>query len=1511
MVTLLRSIITVCLLLLCSVAAWAQPTANFTSNTITGCAPLLVQFTDASTGGPTSWSWNFGNSATSVLQNPSTTYTAAGTYTVTLTATNASGSNTKTVTNYITVLGSPVVNFTANDTAGCPEHMVQFTNTTNLITPGAGTWNWSFGDGTSDVTENPSHNFPAPGYYNITLIATNSGGCTKSLTKTSYIHVYTPPVADFTSNAVSFCLAPATVNFTPTPVGTGPYTYSWNYGDGSNGSSNSHTYNTPGNFTVTMVVTDANGCKDTIIKPSFINIGAPDAAFTGPTSGCPFQTLSFTNTSVGGGIASWDFGDGTTVSGTNAAHFWSAPGTYNLKLKMTSGACADSIIQLITINPTPVPNFTFSPDPPCPAPQTIAFTNTTTGGNSYLWYFDDGGSSTLANPTHTYTADQNFIVHLIATNNFGCSDTLLKPINIYPMDLDAGASPYSGCVPLEVDFGNALYTTIPSGVLYPYDVSTYSWNFGDGTTSADSAPTHTYTVAGTYNVTLTITTVNGCTDQDNFQIHVGTKPNPSFTASPLISCVDEPIIFTNTSTNATIYLWDFGDGGTSTSVNPTYNYQITDTYTVTLTAYNNGCDSSYTLPTPIIILPPTSQMNLPQVNCANPLEVTFTDASIGADSRIWYFGDGTSSTALNPVHTYPTLGAYNLSLVTFNNTTGCSDTLLKPLTLVNPTPVFVADDTAICKPDTVRFQAAYLNGTATDYTWKVGNTYYLDSTAHLTHYFPDTGQYDVTVWIRDVNGCWDSLLKPKYILVAKPDAQFSAAPLLGCAPMLVTFTDQSTDVGPAVITSRQWTFGNGNSSTVTTPTTTQTYNAGIFDITLIVTDNVGCKDTITKNDYIEARKPHAIFTANDTTTCIGQNITFNNNSSGTALTHSWDFGDGTSSTIAQAVHAYAITGNFTVRLIVTDASGCKDTMTRTNYIDITRPDAAFTTNDTLGICPPLHTFFTNTSLNATSYAWVFGDGNSSILSNPDNVYSAAGLYQPMLIATDVNGCKDTATAQTVNVLGYAGGLSYTPLQGCVPLEVTFTATLSNVPSIVWDFSDGVTEPANGNSTTHTYVTPGAYIPKLILSDGAGCLNSSDGIDTIKVDAVIADFSVTPPCEQTVIQFADASQTFFSPITAWEWAFTNGTPATSSVSNPTQYYPAAGNYNVSLITTNGNGCKDTVDKSVTIFPLPLIEAFGDTVICSGDAATLNAQGGVSYTWAPTATVDNPAAQNPKASPTSPTSYVVTGTDINGCQNRDSVQVDIQFKTTFISANGGAICDDSTFQLSASGAQQYLWSPSETLNDATIAEPLASPHSTTNYLVIAKEGSCIPDSNIVSVVVYPKPTIDAGADVTMIAGSSVILVVTATNTERFKWAPAESLTCDDCSNPTAAPLSTTAYTVIGYTRQGCRDSDIVVVRVLCDQSQLFIPNTFTPNGDGQNDNFYPHGEGLKNIRSFRVYNRWGEVVYEQTNMSLNDKSVGWDGTYKGTLLNPDTYVYVLEGTCDSGEPINWKGDITLIR
>ncbi|MFI5196482.1 MAG: PKD domain-containing protein [Chitinophagales bacterium] len=1509
-----RIIFLMCMIFLSVHAARGQ-SANFTADYSAGCAPLVVHFTNTSTGA-TSYYWDLGNTIHSTTTNPSTTYLTPGTYTVTLTAYN--GSSTSTHTMIITVYPMPTVNFTANNTSVCPGTPAIFTSTSVGGVPGPLTYSWNFGDGYGSTAATPSHAFASPGYYNITLSVTNAQGCVNSLTRTAYIHVFTPASVFFTSPNTYVCGTPAFVTFGNGTTGTAPLSYHWLFGDGGSSTlaSPTHNYLALGSYTVMLIVTDGNGCIDTLTRPNYITVGQLTAAFTAPATACVYSSVSFYNTSGPHSSSAWNFGDGGTATTDSATHIFTAPGTYNVRLIVFNGYCYDTIIHPITILPGPATSFTIAPAQACPAPVTLNFTGTVPSGSAVTWLYGDGSSGTGATSSHTYANNGVDTIKMITVGATGCRDTIMQIDTIYNLMLKIIDSPSSGCVPLTVPFSVVALTTQPTPSLsphsYPYSIGSYSWNFGDGSPPSSSpAPSHTYIAAGVYTVIVNVVTANGCIISDTTKVYVGTPPVITFTAIPTHVCAGSSVLFAATHTGpVTVYVWDFGDGSSQidSTDTTTHSYILPGVFSATLTAYYNGCPSAPYVLTNYITVDSPSALFTYSYACIPPTQVSFTNGSLGATTWLWMFGDGTTSTAWNPTHNYPSLSTYTVKLTTYNATSGCRDTATLIINLIRPLPHFVADDTDICRDGVVHFTPTVTGGTAIHYTWYVNGVFAEDTTANFTDTFHVTGWFTIRLIIADSRGCQDTVTRTNYIIVAKPVDSFIAVPPSGCAPLTVNFTDHSTDVTGTTLTNFKWTFGDGATASIGIPTTSHTYTAvGAYSVQEIVTDNIGCKDTLMKPSLIHVYKAHASFYANTTHPCGGAIVNFTNLSTG-ILSSLWFFGDGDTSAAFSPAHVYTSAGAYTITLVVIDTNGCTDTAKYVNYISVSKPHASFTMSDTFSICPPLLVNFTNTSTGAVNYNWTFGNGNSSVAISPSNLYIDTGYYQVMLIATDVYGCKDTAIKHA-KIFGYAGALSYTPLQGCAPLTVYFSATLSNVPSIIWDFADGSTSPASTVSTaTHIYTLPGAYVPRLILSDNTGCQNSSQGLDTIKVDIVRAGFTTSPVCIGDSVTFTDTSFSYWSTVNSWYWTYDGHT---STLKTPSYLFTSFGTYSVTLQATDAWGCTANMIKDVTVNPLPVIDAGPDTTVCVGDAATLTATGGVSYTWAPSYSVSCINCNPTLASPSVVTTYTVSGTDIHGCKNTDTVTVFLKTKTISAAGPGGEVCSGIPFKLLDSGATQYTWIPASWLSDPHVADPLATPDVTITYTVIAQLGSCIPDTNYVTVIVHPLPTVDAGPDQTLVAGSTAQLNATGYNIYTYSWSNDHTLSCDTCANPVASMSVTTTYVVTVTTDFGCRSSDSVTIHLYCDNNQVFIPNSFTPNGDGENDVFYPRGTGVSMIKSFRIYNRWGQLLFERDNIRINDASNAWDGSYGGATPRPDVYVYIVDAICETGQPLFIKGDVTIIR
>ncbi len=1593
----LRASVCCLLLFVCFAQTKAQLAANFSGTPLSGCSPLLVQFTDQSTGSPTQWKWDLGNGTISFLQSPSVTYFNPGQYNVKLVVRNAAGADSIVKSQYITVNATPTVNFSGTPTTGCFPLPVQFTDQSLAGSGTISTWEWDFGDGISSSLQNPAHTYTASGNYNVSLRIKNSNGCTKTLSKPQYIQISNGVRADFSNSIPNSCNPPATINFQNLSTGTGALAYQWSFGDGGTSvlANPSHIYAATGSYTVTLIATSSNGCTDTITKLNIISIGSVTGSFTSPDNVCEGSAITFTNTSSPApASAVWDFGDGTSAVAIDGQKIYTAPGTYIVKMVANFGACTDSAFKTITVLPKPLAAFTAPVTSSCKPPLTVNFSSTSAGAVSYNWDFGDGNSGTGPAPSHTYTVFGSFDVTLIVSNASGCNDTLKRPgyINISPTDVQINSLPRSGCAPFTWNFSTTTTTIDP--------IISYTWDFGDGNTGSGPAPAHTYTVAGNYTVSVIVITAGGCSDTSTVVsgINVGTKPVANFTANPRDVCAKLPVNFTDQSTgNVTQWLWFFGDGGTSTDQNPIYEYQDTGYFDVTLIVWNNGCPDTIKFTDYIHVKPPIAAFS-PSFNCGNPRQITFTDMSIGADQWAWNFGDGNTSTTQSPVHTYADTGTYIVTLTVVNFSTGCDHIQLQTIKIISERANFFATDTVICKGSTIGFNSvSSIPANIAAYDWSFGDGSTGTGPA-AGHTYTQAGTYDVRLIITDISGCKDTLTKPLYIRVDGPTADFASAVPGSCLNSAVVFNDGSVTDGTHAIQQWIWNYGDGTSDTLTAPPFQHTYaGAGIYTVSLKVTDSKGCADSITKASLLVISKPFANFGTLDTISCPNRPINFSNLSSGPGLTYVWDFGDGTTSNAINPVHSYTLDGIYTVKLVITDQYGCTDSITRSTYINIITPIANFSMSDSLSTCPPLIVQFTNTSTVNNTVNWDFGDGTSAQVQNPSHFYTYPGVFNVTLRVTGQGGCTDMIQKQII-VRGPQGSFTYAPLVGCNPLTINFTGTTIDRISFIWDFNDGSTNSTTDSIVSHTYTNIGVYVPKMILVDAGGCQVPITGPDTIRVNGVDARFGLTSTtlCDAGFVTFTDSSNSndvitgytwdfgdgitstnqnpvhyyaapgqYFpklivrtqsgcvdtayniapvkivaspqaaitatppgcAPLTAtftggllvadtsamsWSWNFGNGN--TSTLQNPPpQLYTNPTTYTIQLIATNSTGCIDTVTQTIDAHIVPVVNAGADTLICKGVGTTLVASGATNYTWSPATGLSCTNCPNPVATPDSVTRYIVRGTTPQGCSNTDTVEVKVKYPFVMNASLGDTLCKGGSVRLFAAGAYSYTWSPAAGLSSTTAATPLATPLTTTLYRVIGTDDrGCFKDTSYIPIQVYPIPTVDAGPDKTINVGQTVDLIpALSADVTSALWTPTTGIFRTNYPAITVKPKETTEYTIEVRNPGGCISRDMVTVFVICDGSNAFIPNTFSPNSDGANDVFYPRGSGLFSIKTLRIFNRWGENVFENNNFLPNVVTAGWDGTYKGTKLIPDVYVYTMEIICDNSTTLVYKGNVALIQ
>ncbi|THU39189.1 T9SS type B sorting domain-containing protein [Niastella caeni] len=379
----------------------------------------------------------------------------------------------------------------------------------------------------------------------------------------------------------------------------------------------------------------------------------------------------------------------------------------------------------------------------------------------------------------------------------------------------------------------------------------------------------------------------------------------------------------------------------------------------------------------------------------------------------------------------------------------------------------------------------------------------------------------------------------------------------------------------------------------------------------------------------------------------------------------------------------------------------------------------------------------------------------------------------------------------------------------------------------------------------------------------------------------------------------------NPVSNWQWFFGDNT--TAGTQNTTHSYATAANYIVKLKIWDINQCTDSISKTITIQPGPIVTISNDTSVCATPVASipLHATGGTTYSWSPVTGLNDPAVANPVATLTKNQVYKVIVTNDSKCSVEDSVAISLYAPAFKVSANQ-SICSGQQIQLRASGGDEYTWSPAALMSDALAAEPFTAPDATTTYSVYIKDNACSVDTTMTTrIVVNPLPVIVAqkSNDVNCNLPTARL---TATGAVSYTWSPVELLNYPAVANPEVSIDSTTLFVVKGTNQYGCSSTATVTVNLSKDGVPRFVvPNAFTPNGDGKNDCFGIRRWGNATIVQFSVYNRWGQMVFE-----TNNTARCWDGTLNGKPLAAGGYAYVIRAATICGF-VTQKGMVTLLR
>lgn len=1181
--------------------------ADFTSSEASGCSPLIVFFDgSASTGtAPLTYHWNFGNGNQTVTKDakPGASYLNPGTYTVTLTVEDSNGRMSSPVSKDILVFSGPNVNFRLNTiNRGCSPLTIQFTDTS---TPGSSPieeYFWAFGDGTSSKEQNPSKTYMQEGIYDVKLIIKDINGCQGDFSIKNAVVVVDPPEVDFEADITSSCTNSLSVQFNDRTKfsGFGGYTYSynWDFEDGTSSivANPLKTYNSPGDYTVSLIVTlNEFGCSDTLRIENMISIGGPPADFTFEVlESCDENKVDFQLTSdlLPSHKINWVLGDGTILSGPSSdnglvsfEHTYANIGDYNVSLIVedtTTTGCFRENIQTVSILQN-IFNVDFITDQnaSCTGPLDVQFTYTGDEAVEFSWDFGDGTTSSDQNPTHSFTVENNYTIVLTVIDERGCEHTVTnnngvrignitplfdsngKEIVLFPEYFDLDEELISGgCSDTPVNFADISIS--------PTQIISWEWDFGDGSpilTTATGVADHLYS-EGVYSPSLTIETIDGCraTYQCDECVKRGDRPDAQVDIiADSLSCCGYSGFFDNQTDTTTIdFIW-------------------------------------YTVPTGDFW----------------PFIKNDTTGGFPNDGD-WDFG------TLVPV---PKCGATtDMAIYTYNN--GCADSLqvldwqrgIPPLAGGEPPVLDVCVSNwypgmVLDLNDTVLFNLnwnRFGDGTVDEVTirWNVdgvGNTqcgFSIDTTYRVE---------DHGYWIEEENCADPAQLVMKRTLIADSMRFYRKFPVITIPDCFQPNT--ATDDG-------YWF--NISVKDETSPAMCSCNTAGeryfitVFEPTAEITPSVreGCApldvDFVSNVTGAYNEVKWTLFSDTDTLTLDGINPSVTLNEPGT--------------------YRYAIE-------LTTDA--CTYDSIYMDSIVVNGVDAFFTLdpsylcfeNDT----DAQQTVFTDSTISAfeiVSREWSFGNGesatgNDSIITYsykpedvPSTVLQKFGI-QTKLNITDERGCKGEHTETLFLVKpepsfttelepGCDNKLTFTVNEnsGIGPLEGKYNLSLITDG----DTTDFKTLRFKNSESTSIFVDNGDYLINLeITKDSLGsCFAASpDTLISIDTPGLTAGFFADQTvfsCPPAAVQFTDSSRHDLGlNIVSWKWEFIHtefGKISESEVQNPTEIFLNSGYISVKLSVKDIQDC----EKSIFIDSLIFLDGLSGKIdlpsdsVCVGTPAT---------------------------------------------------------------------------------------------------------------------------------------------------------------------------------------------------------------------------------------------------------------------------------------------------------------------
>lgn len=1395
---------------------------------------------------------------------------------------------------------------------------VQFTDLTVDSSGGAlQAWYWDFGDNTRDSTQSPTHTYSQSGTYTVSLEVVSLDGCRGSLSQT--ITVLIPQLAG--NDTLGIC--PGNTSVQLNPNGNPNLLYQWspsNTLSSSTAVSPIASPSTPTTYTVT--ITAING-GDTCVNIEQVHVNFPPPVTVSLPSTTVYcgNTVTIQATTNTGVTFEWA-GDPSfnNILGTGNP-FTGVPLTAPLAIYYVRATdpygCTATDFGLVQQNTTPiVVDFAYQ-SLGCSDTIALQFTDLTVDSAnnpiiSWLWTTSDGQSSTQQNPIFVFSQNQPTSVTLEVTLQDGCtgsvteslefnlatltSDTLIVLCDgITSTQLNAGGNPS-----LDYQWSPATglsATNIPSPIASPPSTPfTYTANI-TGYSALDtcvSIQSITVVQAPPIMITVPKDTVT-CSGVFNIQASITNANSIEWSFNPFFS----PVAIANVTS--------FFVGLPAPPFTLQMYVRVTDQYGCVATDTARIIRQNIPIPVSFVIDPGA---------CDDTLSATFTNttaipAGLQVNSYSWDYGNGSTGTGYNGASQYTANGTYPVQL-TMTSTNGCTGTFIDSLRALLPT-FNGKDSIGLCGQDSVALNPG--GNPNLSYQWSPA-TGLSDPTAANPIASPSTTTtYRVFVTAFNSTDTCSSLYE---VVVSVDSFELQAmgdTALCENNIALQALAPTATQLNWALDRDFNLLIGTGN------PLLTNINDPRWFYVQ--GQDGFGCEaiDSVFVN-YRGTEIP-VDFSMSPLNCGDSLIIQFQDqNQDTTIVSWNWNLGNGQTASIANPISTYYADSTYTISLAVQGTGNCNGTISK--QLDARIPRLALP-NPQVTLCQGDSLNFGLTSDPDLRYEWLPTTGLSDPTSgNPTFFPSSTTTYTVRVYGySNIDGQIDTCFIEDSLTISLQAAPTVQIQADTSLCTASFLATAQSTSAgqYAWARTADFQTILSTASTLQGNLLALQEVFYLQITDSAGC-TAIDSVELVQHPVDISLPALGAACGADSLGVMVTNNLAQTPLSyTWSYSAILNGQNTDSV---TVLVPTTGTAVLQVVATNSFGCTDSTQTLLVKAPDMNLQVSPDQVICDSAVSLMaSATNGAQYQWAADPAFATILSQNSMLSTNAlaiENVYYVVAEDSFGCRALDSVKVgtypvSVRLDSLELFCTGPTTVPLNAIATGNSDSLWYTWTISNT-NGTTTQQgdndtlPVFLPVGQTLVTVqVRNQYGCI--ANDTSQVLLTNTTIPLSISTdkdTVAVGEQAQLLATLQNNYQYSWLVDSTLSSDSIYNPIAQPVQTTTYYLTVTDPLGCFAEDSITIYFddpICDETTLFVPNAFSPNGDGTNDVIYVAGNSITEVY-FVIYNRWGEQVFE-----TKDQARGWDGKYKGQDCAPDVFGYYLRCRCLDGYEIIRKGNITLLR